>query len=243
MVENKTVRNSIVFLMVFFSIIGSDNLCASVVMSGTRIIYSSPLKAKTVQLSNRDDQPYIVQLQVARSDGQNITDDASAYFTLLPQIFRMEPGAGQSVRLIYSGETLPQDRETLFYLSFSQLPALKAQEKHTNQLIFAITNRIKIFFRPAGLSGTPDNIAEKLSFNLKEGNIEVSNPGGYYVVVRHAALVIKGRPVTLAKAMMISPKSTAIWQPSARINTLKGACLRLTLVNDYGSDVTTDRCL
>lgn len=237
------MRFYIHFLMIFLSFIYSNDLLASVVMTGTRVIYPSQTKVKTIQFTNPDKQPYIIQAQVESENNQVGSPGELAPFTVLPQIFRMEPGMGQSVRLKYSGDPLPQDRESLFYLSFTQLPALKFSDKDANQLVFAITNRVKIFYRPTGITGRSDDTANNLDLTLKEGNVEVSNSGGYYAVIRNAEIIVSGKKIILANSAMVPPKTKVIWKPSASIASLNGAKLRLTLVNDYGNDVMTERSL
>lgn len=215
----------------------STSVPASVVMTGTRIIYSEQTKEKTIQLKNPDNQLYLVQLQV--DDHENVSMDApgSSSFVMAPQIFRMEPNAGQSVRLQYIGSDLPRDRESLFYFTFSQLPVLKRSEQAGNQLVLAITSKVKIFYRPKGLAGTSDSVAKSLTFKMNGKKIMVSNPTGYYAVVRKATLSVNGKEVKLADAVVVSPKSEVEWTPSSAVSTLSGSRLRLIIVNDYGVDV------
>lgn len=211
---------------------------ASIVMTGSRIIYNANENGRTIQLKNPDAHPYIVQTLI-----DNGINKQEAPFILSPPIFRMEPHSGHSVRLIYSGDPLPEDRESVFYFSFTQLPATGKGQSDTNKLVLAITQRVKVFYRPTGLSGQAENIAERLAFTLRGGVIEVSNRGDFHASVRHATLWINGKEVVLADSVMIAPKSTAEWQPTSRVTTLKGARLRLVLVNDYGVDVVSEHSL
>ncbi|MFC7507446.1 fimbria/pilus periplasmic chaperone [Pantoea stewartii] len=43
----------------------------------------------------------------------------------LPQIFRIAPEAGQTVKLNVTENNLPQDRESLFYMDYTEIPSLK----------------------------------------------------------------------------------------------------------------------
>lgn len=228
-------------LGVVLTLICSHRAAAGIVMTGTRVIYPADVREKSVQLRNTDARPYIVQIQTdSGTPGDARGDDA---FILTPPIFRMEPNSGQSVRLRYVGRALPQDRESLFYLSFTQLPAIKAGEQGGNQLILAVTNRVKVFWRPRALTAGTEEIAQGLKFSLSGSNIRVSNPFGLFATVRRASLAINGREVRLAESAMIAPKSTAEWLPSAPVSRLRGARLRLVLVNDYGSDIVIERVL
>lgn len=220
----------------------SQNVFASVVMTGTRIIYPAQAREKTVQLRNTDIQPFIVQVQT--DDGHKTEQiDSDGDFIITPQIFRMESNAGQSVRLMYTGKALPQDRESMFYMNFTQLPVSKVAQQGSNQLVLAITNRVKIFYRPAGLHKQQGDTAQSLSFSLNGKKIKVSNPGGYFAVVRRASLLTQSGEILLADSVMVSPKSHSEWTPSKPVNNLKGARLRLILVNDFGMDTVTERIL
>ncbi len=211
-------------------------------MTGTRVIYPAQAREKTVQLRNTAQQPYIVQIQT--DDGKRSdTIEAEGDFVITPQIFRMEPNAGQSIRLIYKGKSLPQDRESLFYLNFTQLPASKAAQQSSNQLVLAITNRVKIFYRPAKLAKQQTDTAQLLAFSLNGKKIKVTNPGGYFAAVRHASLLTQHGEILLADSTMVPPKSFSEWTPSKPVTSLKGARLRLVLVNDYGMDTVTERHL
>lgn len=229
-------------LGVAFTLFISHGVFAGVVMTGTRIIYPAQAREKSVQLRNSDARPWLVQIEVENEKGGAMTQGDNA-FAAVPQIFRMEPNAGQSIRLMYTGRALPQDRESLFYMSFSQLPAVSSAEQSSNQLILAITSRVKIFYRPQGLTDTPENIARGMTFSLNGQRVRVENPSGMYASVRRASVFINGREIVLADSEMVAPKSTAQWRPSASIKSLKGTRLRLVLVNDYGTDIVSERVL
>ncbi|WP_316546327.1 fimbrial biogenesis chaperone [Klebsiella oxytoca] len=55
--------------------------------------------------------------------------------------------------------------------------------------------------------------------------------------------MINGREIKLADRQMVAPQSSAEWLPSDPVSGLKGARLRLVLVNDYGIDVINERTL
>ncbi len=228
-------------LAVVLPLVCSHHALAGIVMTGTRVIYPAGAREKSVQLSNTDTRPYIVQVQI---DGGRPGDaSAGEAFAITPPVFRMEANAGQSVRLRYAGGPLPEDRESLFYLSFTQLPSGKAAEQGGNQLVLAVTNRVKMFWRPRGLTDDAAAIARGMTFSLSGGGIRVTNPSGRYASVRRATLRAHGREIPLAESEMVAPKSAATWRPSSAVSSLRGARLRLVLVNDYGTDVVIERVL
>ncbi|MED5608319.1 molecular chaperone [Pseudomonas sp. JH-2] len=231
-------RLSITFALLAALCLGQAQ--ASVVMTGTRVIYPATAKEKTLQLTNTDDHPNLVQVWLDKGNPASTVETADAPFVANPQIFRMEPHAGQMVRLIYSGEGLPQDRESVFYLNFSQVPAIKVRDQDANKLVLMINSRLKVFYRPKGLAGSPDDMARQMTFQLRDGALQVGNPTGYHAVVRRATLLLGGKNIPLAESLMVPPHSQTQWRPASPLGSAGNARLRLTLVNDYGVDVSSE---
>ncbi|HIE0995334.1 TPA: fimbrial biogenesis chaperone [Pseudomonas aeruginosa] len=214
---------------------------ASVVMNGTRVIYSADARERTLQLVSTDAYPNLVQVWVDRGNPDSTVENADAPFVASPQIFRMEPHAGQMVRLMYVGEGLPQDRETLFFLNFSQMPAIKVKDRDASKLVLMFNSRIKIFYRPKGILGRVDSLAQRMSFHLGKGEVHVDNPTGYYAVVRQAYIETRGQNIMLAESLIIPPFTRTKWSSPVLSSVAKSDLrLRLILVNDYGVDVSTD---
>lgn len=218
---------------------------ASVVMTGTRVIYAANATEKTIQLTNNDDRPNLMQVWVDKGNPDSTIEKADAPFVVTPQVFRMESRNGQMVRLIFTGDDLPKDRESLFYLNFSQFPAVKVKDEgDTNKLVLMIRNRVKLFYRPAGLAGSPPGeLPRQLVPRLHAGpggaSVQVDNPTPYYAVVRSAQWVTNGKTLSLGDAAIIPPLSHVAWSlPPGGAPHPSDDTLKLVLVNDYGGDIT-----
>ena len=223
----------------------ASNALASVVISGTRVIYPAQAREKVLQLTNHDAYPNLMQIWVDKGNPASTAQTADAPFIASPQVFRMNPKAGQVVRLVYTGTDEPQDRESVFYINFMQMPALKGSDMEANKLMLTVSSRMKVFYRPEGIVGTPEDIAKSITFKLQGSGSDMSvlaeNNSGYHAVVREASLVVGGKPVDLIKAVMLAPYSSQKW-PVANTGTRASNTdqLRLTLVNDFGTDVTSN---
>lgn len=133
---------------------------AGVIINGTRHIYPERQAEITIQLTNEDGAaPRLVQAWVEPADRRTGPEDSHVPFSLSPPVFRIEAGKGHAMRLVYSREPLPEDRETLFWLNvlevpprFHPLPTLG--DEQANQLRFAFRIRTKVFFRPDRLPGS-----------------------------------------------------------------------------------------
>jgi len=199
---------------------------ASVVLNGTRVIYQAGQHGKTLQLTNEDDHPNLVQVWV----------DDNAPFVLNPPIFRMEPHAGQMVRLRIADMDLPQDRESVFYLNFTQVPALDDAAQEANRLVLLFQSRVKLFYRPKGLAPNVFSCAALRMRRLTE-TMQIENTSAYHLVVMRAELRSGEKFPVLTKAHMLAPFSETQWDWPASVPANGTATLVLTLRNDYGADV------
>ncbi|MFZ1871738.1 MAG: fimbria/pilus periplasmic chaperone, partial [Chania sp.] len=69
----------------------SEHALASVVMLNTRVIYPSGSQSQTVQLTNNDNIPYVVQMWSDINNPSSTPDKADGPFVVVPALFRIEP--------------------------------------------------------------------------------------------------------------------------------------------------------
>lgn len=214
---------------------------SSVVMTGTRVIFPDGVREKVLQLSNKDEHPNLVQMWVDNGEAIPPKGSMTTPFIVTPQIFRMESLTGQVVRINYLGGNLPQDRESIFYLNFLQIPALKSSDQSQNKLVLIVNNKLKLFYRPKNLTGNIDKLDSEINVTLSDGkHISISNPTGYFINIRSAQIKVNGKYIDFAESSMVSPKSSLLIPlPVTVIPIHKGSELNLVLINDYGADVTS----
>jgi fimbrial chaperone protein len=211
----------------------------SVTLPGTRVIYDASLSERSLQFTNGDNAPSVMQVWVDSGDERSTPQTTDAPFVVAPPIFRIEPKAGQTVRLVFTGKDLPQDRESVFYLNTLQIPSISAANADQNQMLVLLRNRLKIFYRPAGVEGRPQNAYEKLAFHLQgSGNgtrITASNGSGYYLSLVGGKLTCGARTSTFA-AGMLAPRADAEWdvQGNCPANSAK-IRVKVHYVDDYGA--------
>lgn len=226
----------------------ASSASASVVLNGTRVIFPASANEKTLQFSNEGQVPYAVQVWLDKGNANSTAATADAPFVATPPVFRINANGGQSVRLIKTAADLPTDRESLFYLNFLQIPALQASSEQANRLLITTVSRLKVFYRPENLQGSPEKVGEHLTFKreLKDGKnqLRVENPTGYFAVIREARLSQDAHTAALAEAVILAPYSVQSWPLPAQAQKLSvGSHITLTLVNDYGADVTNELTL
>ena len=78
-------------------------------ISGTRVIYPANAREVTLELTNKGSTPSLVQVWIDAGD-RRIRPGAEALpFLVTPPITRIEAQRGQSLRLAYVGQGLPQE--------------------------------------------------------------------------------------------------------------------------------------
>jgi len=217
---------------------------ASVVMTGTRVIYPADQVEQTLQFHNPDAHPNVVQIWLDAGDRTSSPQATETPFLALPQVFRVEPNTGQMVRLLRTdADALPRDRESLFYLNFSQLPLRKTRPASANQLQLMFTSRVKVFYRPEGMDpNLPPDIGQQLRLAWRDDALHVRNPTAYHVVVSQADVIQGDVLIPLAQGVTIAPFAEIAWRAPKVAASVRGMPLRLVLRNDYGADVVVVTC-
>lgn len=235
------------FMLTLFVSLISTQSWASIVMVGTRVIFPAESNEKTLQFSNNGDIPYIVQIWLDRGNDASTPENADAPFVVNPPLFRINPHKGQMARLIYLPQTaLPQDRESIFYLNFKQIPALQESSADQNKLIFLVKNRLKVFYRPKSIIGNVEVMPQKWTYTLQQqtkgSTVTVHNPTGYYANLTTATLKVKQQSYSIdpKSVAMIAPYSNATWPLPKKVTADQDSVLSVTYVNDYGAIARQD---
>lgn len=218
--------------------------CAGVIISGTRHIYPEQYREISIQISNDDPvSPRLVQAWLDRGQAPEFSE---VPFSLSPPVFRIEAGKGQVIRLVYTREPLPLDRESLFWLNVLEIPpkntALNVDE--LNYLRFAFRIRTKVFFRPAQLSGKPEDAISQLRWSLRYGaqgaQLQVDNPSAYHVTFNEVALAMgptADAPLLAGETGMVAPGERLTLAVHAPLTTAvpADAQVQFNYINDYGA--------
>ena len=190
----------------------------------TRIIYPGDKKEVELALINRDnDLPWLVQSWVDSGDGKT-----RGPFIITPPLFRLDAQKEQSLRITWTGAPLADDRESLFYLNVRTIPANEKGSEDKNVLRLIFKTRLKLFFRPAALAGTPAETCKNLSFSRSGNTLMVTNGGPYYSVFESLQL----GATRLDNIELVAPKSQAQFAlpTNASGNSVSWRC-----VTDYGN--------
>lgn len=220
--------------------IGTAPAHASVVIAGTRVVFPAASGEVTVRLSNEGTQPALVEAWIDDGNPASTPDTAKVPFLVTPPLVRMNAGKGQSLRIVYTGQALPPDRESLFWLNVLEIPpkpvAKPGEEQNTLQ--FAVRSRLKLFFRPAGLPGDVPTAAGQLTWKLVPEDqgyaLEAHNASPYYITIAKLSLVA-GQATHAAQAGMVAPQSSLHF-PLADLHQIPATGeVDYTIINDFGA--------
>ncbi|MBO0367552.1 fimbria/pilus periplasmic chaperone [Pseudomonas putida] len=154
---------------------------ASVVIATTRVIYPAQQSEVTVRLSNEGSSPSLVQAWIDDGRAQAALEDLDVPFSLSPPLFRIDPKKGQSLRIAKLGQALPADRESLYWLNILDVPP----KADGNVLQVSLRSRIKLLYRPVGLSGSAAEAYLQLTWKLVSDTqgwaLEAYNPTPYFI--------------------------------------------------------------
>ena len=199
---------------------------ASISLNATRIVFDGDHKEANITVRNGN-QDVLIQSWVDMNDASG----SRAPFAVTPPLARVFAKEQQLLRILYEGAGMPTDRESVVWLNVQEIP--KASETE-NTLQLAIRQRIKIFYRPAGLAGSALQAPAQLEWTLaKHGGqtlLQVKNPTLYHVSMAD----VKVQEQLASDSTMIAPgeqKQFPLKTPPAPSPVL----LSFSSINDYGA--------
>ncbi|POP41998.1 long polar fimbrial chaperone LpfB [Superficieibacter electus] len=203
---------------------------AGINIGATRVIYHGDAKDESLSISNNDTVPYLVQSWAQSISDSGVVGDAP--FMVTPPLFRLDGGQKNVLRIIRTGENLPEDRESLYWLDIKSIPRTDPNDKR-NILKLAVKAEFKLIYRPKALTQTPEEVTEKLQWSRQGNELVVNNPTPYYM--NFADIAIGGHK--LKKPRYVAPFG------SARYSLPAGAGGQITwsIINDFGGTETEHR--
>lgn len=177
-------------------------------IEGTRLIYQGSDKEASINVVNRSDLDTVMQSWVSSPDEGRDTP-----FAIVQPLALIPPNGQQMLRVLYAGQGLPEDKESMFWLNILEIPR-KPEQADTLQ--FAIRQRLKLFYRPAGLPGSASAAADGLQWRTSQpGRIEVHNPSAFHVSLVDLRLDNPGQSLQLTDYILLRPgQSLTLEAPS-----------------------------
>lgn len=207
-------------LMISFT---SRNAVAGIALGATRIVYPAGQKQVSLPITSSDSSgAFLIQSWI-----ENDTGVKDTRLIVTPPLFMMQ-GKKENILRIIDATTgaLPKDRESLFWLNVRAIPSTDPTRIKDNVLQIAVTTRIKLFYRPIGLSSLPEKAPQMLHFKREGKVLLVTNTSPYYVTV--TALHLGD---TQLENTMVPPMGAV----SVPLKNTSGSRVRFQTINDYGA--------
>ncbi|WP_245737339.1 fimbrial biogenesis chaperone [Xenorhabdus japonica] len=213
-----------ILILIFIYIFSTNIALAGVVIGGTRVVYISDQKETSISINNPEtDISYLIQSWV-----QGEHDEAKVPFIITPPLFKLTAGNENILRIVKSGNNLPNDRESLFWLNIKSIPATNKSEQ--NQLQITVKSRFKLFYRPANLVDNASVVYKELKFKTDGHKLIANNPTPYYISFSELSTGNGAKNYEIQSAGMIPPFGQASWDiPIKNINQVAWKT-----INDFG---------
>ncbi|MHA6205582.1 fimbrial biogenesis chaperone [Dyella soli] len=168
---------------------------AGVTAERTRVIFPAGASETSLRLVNLNGYPVMVQTWIDNGALDSTPDKAVAPIMPLPPMFRMLPAEHQTLRLVFTGDALPADRESLYWLNIYEVPPSdsgKMTSPEQPRVLVTMRTQMKVFYRPKNLPVSPDQAVSQLRFGLRKDaageQLHVDNPTPYYFTLTTVGL-------------------------------------------------------
>ncbi|KVA04260.1 pilus assembly protein [Burkholderia latens] len=204
---------------------------ASISLSSTRLIFDGKNKETSVTVNN-DGGDALIQAWL-----DPLEEGASGQlpFAITPPLAKLPAKQQQLLRMLYEGVGMPTDRESAFWLNVQEVPQTAQND---NVLQLAVRQRIKVFYRPAGLSADPQKAPGSLQWQLNRDDgkamLRLNNPSLFHVTVVDAKVRAGGADEPVIDAKMVAPNATVTLPVKLPTAGAAAPELRYDVINDYG---------
>ncbi|EKM0377433.1 molecular chaperone [Cronobacter turicensis] len=214
----KYILRANIFLLLILLV--NNATAGGIVVGGTRVIYEGNKKEAALSIKNNSAaSPFLLQSWVDNGDGKT-----RGPFMVTPPLFRIESEEDHELRIAKTG-SLPEDRESLFYLNIRAIPPSSPEAVNTLKLV--VKTRIKLFYRPQALVVDAQTAYQQLKFHLAEGHLLAENPTPFYMVFDS----LKVGATRIQSADMLAPFAS---QRFALPTKETGRVVSWRVINDYG---------
>lgn len=216
--------NTLLLPLLLSSALAQAAAPGGVTIGGTRLIYDGGKKEASLNITNSDSGPFLIQSWAETQNGGT----EKPPFIVTPPLFRLDGNQQNMLRVVRTGGNLPEDRESLFWLNVKSIPA-GTKTDNSNTLQIAIKTRIKLIYRPQGLKGVPDDVAKNLTWSQSGSKLTVTNPTAFYMNFQEVK--VGGKP--LKEVTYVAPNSTATFNAAGATGSVTWK-----IITDYGGTGT-----
>lgn len=207
------------FILISCCMYTSKAAIAGLLPENTRVIYNSYESSRSFIVVNKNHYPVLVQAWV--DDGAGDPNTKQAPFLINPPVFKMQSGAVQVLKIIYTGEKQDTDQESQFWLNLYEVPGKSSVftgSNTDNQLDLTMQTQLKLFYRPKKVPKMDlQAVAAQLKFSFKtidgQQYLISENPSTYFISFSEITLRSDQHsiPVQANLEQMLAPKSRQVY--------------------------------
>lgn len=202
----KFLRNLNLTLILTLLLITNAN--AGIIILGTRFVFEADKKEIDIQVQNPSKNTALVQVWLENANSEIKTNPP---FTPIPPLFKIAANSEQNVRILKNKANLAQDRETLFYINFLDIPPKTEEENSGKSFVkISINSSLKFFYRPKlklDRGKAEQNIEWRLVTTNKQTFLQAKNKSPYYISLDALGFKYKNKTYE-AESKMIAPFSS-----------------------------------
>lgn len=187
-----------------------------------------------MSLVNQNTYPVIVQTWIDDGAIDSTPEVAQAPIIPIPPIFRLNPNQQRSLRLLYTEQMLPKDRESLYWLNLYEIPPqpLEPLIEGQSRLTVTLRTQMKVIYRPKGLKPDISSVPANLVTFRKIGDeLIIENPTPYIITLSSIETEQSRLPMTEGPLLPFSKFTLALPQ-SLPSNSSK---IKFTWIDDDGN--------
>ncbi|PHM30121.1 fimbrial biogenesis chaperone [Xenorhabdus innexi] len=213
-----------ILIFIIICVFSINTSFAGIVIGGTRVVYNGDRKETSISINNPEtDISYLIQSWI---QGEN--DETKTPFIVTPPLFKLTAGNETVLRIIKTGDNLPNDRESLFWLNVKSIPATVKSEE--NQLQITVRSRFKLFYRPTELAEDASIAYKSLKFKVEGHKLTAENPTPYYISFSDLTIGNSSKNHEIQAAGMIAPFGQLSWD----IPVKNVSYVSWKAINDFG---------
>lgn len=239
--HSRRTARALLPLVVLSLMLASASIQAALSIAGTRFVYPAGTVSQTIRVGNSGDQPVLVQAWLDQGDANADPTTLAVPFLLSPPIARIDPQGSAALQLRHTGEPLPAERESVYWINFLEVPPKPGESDHLLKVVFRM--RMKVLYRPAGLPGSPVQAIEQLRWRMRPGGaqlapeLEARNDTPYFVSLAAVQLPRPDEPLSLGGLTIPPFGSARLTLPSEAGILPDGQPLRYEAVGDAGEAI------
>lgn len=219
------------WILIAFLIASTQSVHAGIVIYGARIIYPAEKNEVLVQLMNQGERSSLVQSWIDDGDTLLPPEKIQVPFLLTPPVVKVAGDSGQQLKIKKMPNTLPNDKESLFFLNVLDIPPNNPDSAGKNVLKFAMQNRIKLFYRPKGIAAVNKNTFHKLALTRSGNSYSIRNDAANWVTVTE----VKANNVKINnESIMLAPLSSA----NVALKNTNANQYKMTIIDDHGNYIS-----